>query len=757
MVCSGGFDDATNCRGDDVCVPMSFVNDQNNTCWNSCPLDTCGPNDIICPGGIDHYSGCPIMEVCMGNDPNSTCTVSCPVQCNYDTEYHCGSNDANGCWQDSCCDKTFGVDGMECPHEHSMMCDGPNNQLCTGEIDSNGCKQPDSCHSTYLNSTCPASCPITCDDATQYHCGSDVDGCWQDSCCDKTFGTDGMECMNHYSMTCNGPDNLFCPGGIESNGCQMMDMCMWNNPNSTCTVSCPVTCSNGQLHCPGEAGADGCPLADTCIDNPAFNDPDACNAFCPKSCGDDSYLCSSMAGNGCPEMGWCKHKHDNCQDLCPMLCSGNEMHCPESDADGCELAGTCVASGESCPSSAGEMSGSMAGSMPGSMAGSMPGSMAGSMTGTMAGSMPGTMAGCPAIDSSCPNNGEIYCYGQWDQQTQCEEQGYCAAPVGNCTATCSATTCGANDLICSMGTDPSTGCHYGDYCMTNDPDMTCSSTCPIQCNYDTQYHCGSNDANGCYQDSCCDKTFGVDGNECAHVYPMTCVSGDMMCSGGVASNGCQLADHCMTANPDSNCATTCPITCDSDNEYHCGSTDANGCSQDACCAKTFGDDGMECANVYPMTCGSEQIMCSDGVDSNGCELGDYCMGTDPESSCPVSCPITCNYDTQYHCGSNDANGCYQDSCCDKTFGSDGTECPPQGSMPCDGPTSHFCEGQIDNNGCKQPDMCMSNDPNSSCAPTCPATCNYDIEHHCASTDSNGCWTDACCANDRDMDETESEL
>ena len=62
MVCAGPFDHETGLKsGADFCIPM-----KTGDCFGFCP-PVCGPNDILCPGGLD-FLGCPMAGVCAPMD-----------------------------------------------------------------------------------------------------------------------------------------------------------------------------------------------------------------------------------------------------------------------------------------------------------------------------------------------------------------------------------------------------------------------------------------------------------------------------------------------------------------------------------------------------------------------------------------------------------------------------------------------------------------------------------------------------------------
>merc|ERR1712136_64007 len=84
--------------------------------------------------------------------------------------------------------KTTDMNGELCP-DYSVcpVTCGPEEVLCPGYLDEQGCKNPDMCIPMPLNidgELCPVHCPVTC-----------------------------------------GPEEAFCPGGIDCLGCMMADTC----------------------------------------------------------------------------------------------------------------------------------------------------------------------------------------------------------------------------------------------------------------------------------------------------------------------------------------------------------------------------------------------------------------------------------------------------------------------------------------------------------------------------------------------------
>merc|ERR1712072_1660867 len=95
----------------------------------------------------------------------------------------------------------------ECPTNCPVNCN-EHEMHCPGDVDSNGCKMPDTCMWNDPYSMCPSSCPVFC-----------------------------------------GEDMMMCPGGMDAAGCMMPETCVPMDPN--CPTNCPVNCNQNEMMCPG--------------------------------------------------------------------------------------------------------------------------------------------------------------------------------------------------------------------------------------------------------------------------------------------------------------------------------------------------------------------------------------------------------------------------------------------------------------------------------------------------------------------------
>ena len=73
---------------------------------------------------------------------------------------------------------------------------------------------------------------------------------------------------------------------------------------------------------------------------------------------------------------------------------------------------------------------------------------------------------------------------------------------------------------------------------------TVATTCPTKCDLSKEELCPGD---GCTMpDSCISKPMGMDGTRCNAPCPITCPDGDTLCPGGFDSNGCPIADTCIS-------------------------------------------------------------------------------------------------------------------------------------------------------------------------------------------------------------------
>merc|ERR1711894_51719 len=72
MMCPGGMDPQSGCPLPDLCVPGIWA--RQDSCPSFCPT-FCGPDEMMCPGGMDDQ-GCPMPDMCM---PSKGAMEHCPV------------------------------------------------------------------------------------------------------------------------------------------------------------------------------------------------------------------------------------------------------------------------------------------------------------------------------------------------------------------------------------------------------------------------------------------------------------------------------------------------------------------------------------------------------------------------------------------------------------------------------------------------------------------------------------------------------
>merc|ERR1712156_625062 len=98
-----------------------------------------------------------------------------------------------------------------------------------------------------------------------------------------------------------GPDDMTCGGGVDANGCPIVDTCM-GGATDVCPAVCPVPCPADHMHCGGGMDPNGCPMPDTCMPmtGPIGNDGNACPVACPIVCAPGTMICpGGIDHNGC--------------------------------------------------------------------------------------------------------------------------------------------------------------------------------------------------------------------------------------------------------------------------------------------------------------------------------------------------------------------------------------------------------------------------------------------------------------------------
>merc|ERR1712025_642033 len=169
-------------------------------------------------------------------------------------------------------------------------------------------------------------------------------------------GFNGFECPGMCPMQC-GPGNIVCPGGFDSNGCKMADLCI-HAPIDTiggCPAMCPVNCPENYMKCPGGMYGNGCVMPDNCIPMaaPVGTDGTTCMQNCPTLCSGDQMICPGGTDyNGCKRSDTCIPTTggpigldgENCPIMCPIdACPTNHTICNGGfDPNGCQLPNVCL-------------------------------------------------------------------------------------------------------------------------------------------------------------------------------------------------------------------------------------------------------------------------------------------------------------------------------------------------------------------------------------------------------------------------------
>jgi len=279
------------------------------------------------------------------------------------------------------------------------------------------------------------------------------------------------------------------------------------------------------------------------------------------------------------------------------------------------------------------------------------------------------------------------------------------------------------------------GCQWlqkPDICLPRGKDYDgelCPVTCPGECT-DTELMChGGINSNGCKEPDTCvsrgTKSCGENqGDLCPGHCPITCGQHELKCPSQLdPCDCCETEEVCRIKAkningedcPDDSDSHGCPRYCDEQNgEVLCQAfEDHLGCKPKALCMKkTVGADGRECPShsVCPKECKADEMLCGDGEDSNNCKNADRCLPRGKDNNgelCPIQCPPAC-LENQVKCeGQIKANGCRDvDSCVDKVFGNDGAQCHTVCPITCSA-TETVQSGGVDDNGCPLADTCVA--------------------------------------------------
>ena len=173
----------------------------------------CGPDEMWCPGGKD-WNHCPMPSSCLplSKNDNDSCPQFCPVACGPEEMPCQGGLDLANCPMPDFCvpAKTQSIiyQDEECPNICPYKC-GPEEMTCPGGVDERGCPMPDFCipinwhdiprddGTEARQSTCPSFCPATCMPDEMVCPGpKDMEGCpMPDMCLPTSFQSKYMAYM----------------------------------------------------------------------------------------------------------------------------------------------------------------------------------------------------------------------------------------------------------------------------------------------------------------------------------------------------------------------------------------------------------------------------------------------------------------------------------------------------------------------------------------------------------------------------------
>jgi len=186
MMCPGAIDYYTGCPWPGHCMDMFDMyskDNDGNPCPNMCYTDCDWANgDTWCSN--PPYNGCHNTGGYCMPKPSEDCYATCPVTCEEGEMLHPGGKDSMGCAMPDYC----GPDPNYCPPHDPVTCmDGE--VLCPGGVNTyDNCPMPDYCLASWGD--CPAICyPPPCNyDAGEHWCdnGYDSNGCWMGSYCAAT-------------------------------------------------------------------------------------------------------------------------------------------------------------------------------------------------------------------------------------------------------------------------------------------------------------------------------------------------------------------------------------------------------------------------------------------------------------------------------------------------------------------------------------------------------------------------------------------
>jgi hypothetical protein len=501
-------------------------------------------------------------------------------------------------------------------------------------------------------------------------------------------------------------DEFSCPRGIDEYGCKRPTICIRKEINingEMCEEVCPATCDSDEIICAeNQRDEFGCREEEACRNRTRDINGTFCgdDSICPAMCNITEVLCETGIDEvGCRNPDICLEPvkdiiGNQCPFDCPGVCIEKEILCPghPMDLDGC--------------------------------------------------------------------TGQPTCYNR----TSDDEGNFCP-DSSDCPKYCNYT-----EEMCPTGLDD-LGCKTPDVCIFLKKDINgtlCPFHCPGVCT-DEEVLCSGHpiDINGCEgQPSCYNRTkddeemFCPDTSDC----PIFCNQTEEACPTGFHEDGCKTPDVCIKLEKDIN-GTLCPFHCPgvcTDEEVLCSGhpIDEIGCEgQPSCYERTKSYEyygGIYCPDTSncPIFCNKTEESCPTGLDQIGCKINDVCIKLEKDNNgtlCPFHCPGVCT-DEQVLCPGHkkDLTGCEgQATCYNRTKNWYGEYCPDASDCPTFCLSNEVrCPGELDENGCKIPDVCIpeERDNNGTLCPVqhCPIQCNETETFCIGRNNSLGCREEDIC-------------
>merc|ERR1712012_708978 len=475
---------------------------------------------------------------------------------------------------------------------------------------------------------------------------------------------------------------------------------------TTCPMNCPTPPPTPSVRGGGFKFCEvydehGCSKSPgTCI-NQYDEFPDyLCNSNCPTICKPNELECPGPINSNCPTAGSCiPQTYDvngfECSSVCPRHCLPGEIFCDaEFDENGCEREDYCRLEiynfeGRICPSQ---------------------------------------------CEANCKPD-ELRCDAKFSNG--CPERDYCVPSVyiGSlgepCPGVCEITRCGDNEKVCPGGEDD-LGCRQLDFCHPE------NEFCPPRCKQGEIQCPRSFDCNGKPLES--DTCIPESTENCVNHCPTYCYPGEIFCDAELDESGCERQDYCRPENYNFEghiCPTQCEANCKPD-EIRCDARISNGCPERDYCVPAEYTNGLGevCPGVCEITrCGDKEKVCPGGEDDRECRQKDFCY---PENE---FCPPRCKQGEIQCARSFDCNGKPLESdICIPEFTDSSQTCNNHCPTYCY-PDEQFCNGNVLEDGCKNPDFCIkkyADGPHGQLCPLyCPAYCSA-VEKLCNGELVDGC-------------------